>query len=224
MKRWSGRTLAAAFAAFCFAAGPARADLMPSFSYSWDQSPTTIAADGTSSGSISLSVGNGHGVAPTSLVAANLSVITSAAAPTVDTYTNKAYQLTLTLTDTASGQTGAFVFKGLLSGSANTTSSNFTNKFVGLTTVTDHIGNFDYLVHILPPVVPPIAGGVTQGGISATVSASPFDSGGNGHQGGQGGGGTLSSSPEPGTLLMACLGVPAVIGWRRLRTASRRCD
>src|SRR5262245_55969040 len=126
MLRWSGRTLAAASALFWFAASPVRADLIP-FSYSWDQTPTTIAADGTSSGSISISVGSGTGTAPTSIVAANLSVITSAISPALDTYTNKAYQLTLSLTDTKSGQSGQFIFKGLLNGSASTTSSNFHN-------------------------------------------------------------------------------------------------
>src|SRR5262249_35075371 len=95
MKRWSGRTLAAASALVWLAASPVRADQMPSFSYSWDQTPTTIAADGSGTGSISVSVGSGTATAPSTIVAANLSVISSAISPTLDTYTNKAYQLTL---------------------------------------------------------------------------------------------------------------------------------
>lgn len=209
MKRWSGRMLAAASALFLLAASPVRADLLPSFSYSWDQSPTTIAADGNGTGSISISVGSGTATAPSSIVAANLSVITSALAPTLDTYTNKAYQLTLTLTDTASGQTGTFVFNGVLNGSANTTSSNFTNSYVSATTVTDHIGAYNYTVQILPPVLPPIANGTTQGGISAQVTASPYSS-------------PLQNTPEPGTLLLAGLGLPLVIGRRRLLAAAAR--
>ena len=211
MLRWSGRTLAAASALFWFAASPVRADQIPSFSYSWDQTPTTIAADGTSSGSISISVGSGTGTAPTSIVAANLSVITSAISPALDTYTNKAYQLTLGLKDTASGQSGQFVFKGLLNGSANTTSSNFHNSYISATTVTEHIGSWDYTVHILDPVVPPITGGITQGGISAQVTAQLDKGPGSGFQ----------STPEPTALLLAGPGFLLAAGYRRIRGARR---
>jgi hypothetical protein len=209
MMRWSGRTLAAASAVLWLAASPVRADLMPSFSYSWDQSPTTIAADGSATGSISISVGSGTGTAPTTIVAANLSVISSAIAPSLDTYTNKAYQLTLSLTDSTSGQTGKFVFNGILNGSANTTSSNFTNSYVGATSLTDHIGQYDYTVQILSPVLPSITGGTTQGGISAQVTAVPDD--------GSGVGKGVSTSPEPSALLLAGPGVLLVAGWRRVR-------
>ncbi len=224
MKRWSGRTLAAAAAVLGFAASPVHADLLPSFSYTWDQSPTTLVSDGTGTGSISISVGSGTATAPTSIVAANLSVITSAKAPALDTYTNKAYQLTLALTDTASNQTGQFVFNGVLNGSANTTSSNFTNKYTGPTTLTEHLGNWDYSVHILDLVVPPISGGTTQGGISADVTASPFASGGTG--GGTGGGTqtTTQATPEPSALLLAALGLPLAAGVRRLGGAASRRD
>jgi len=211
MKRWTGRTLAAASAMFWLTAGPVRADLMPSFSYSWDQAPATIAADGTGSGSISISVGSGTATAPSTIVAANLSVISSALAPNSDTYTNKAYQLTLSLTDTATGQTGTYVFNGALTGSANTTSSNFTNTYIGATTLTDHIGNYNYTVQILPPVVPPITGGVTEGGISAQVTAAAYSTGV-----------TVSDTPEPTTLILAGIGIPLAIGWRRLRATGKQ--
>jgi hypothetical protein len=211
MMRWSGRTFAAASAVFWLAAGPIRADLMPSFSYSWDQSPTTIAADGSATGSISISVGSGTATAPTTIVAANLSVISSAIAPSLDTYTNKAYQLTLSLTDSASNQSGQFVFNGVLNGSANTTSSNFTNKYVGPTAVMDHIGQYDYTVTILNPVLPSITGGTTQGGISAQVTA-VLDTGvGKG----------VSDSPEPSALFLAGPGMLLAVGWRRARRVWR---
>ncbi len=217
MKRWSGRTLAAAPALFLLAASPVRADLMPSFSYAWDQTgPTTIAADGTGTGSISISVGSGTATAPSTIVAANLSVITSTLAPAMDTYTNKAYQLTLNLTDTASTSVGHFVFNGVFNGSANTTSSNFTNHYTGQTTITEHIGNWNYHVQILDPVVPPITGGTTQGGISAKVTADPFGSGGNTGPVQQ-----PSVAPEPSALVLAGLGLPLLAGWCRLRTAVR---
>jgi PEP-CTERM motif len=210
MKRWTGRMSAAASALFLLTAGPVRADLMPSFSYSWDQSPATIPSDGSGTGSISISVGSGTAVAPSTIVAANLAVISSALAPNMDTYTNKAYQLTLTLTDTASGQTGTFVFNGALTGTANTTSSNFTNVYIGPTTVTDHIGAYNYMVQILPPVVPPITGGITQGGISAQVTAAAYV-----------GGAPVSQTPEPSALILAGLGLPIAAGWRRLRAKAR---
>jgi hypothetical protein len=197
---------------FLLTAGPVRADLMPSFSYSWDQSPATIAADGSGTGSISLSVGSGTATAPSTIVAANLSVISSALSPSMDTYTNKAYKLTLTLTDSTSGQTGTFVFNGALTGTASTTSSNFTNAYVGPTKVTEHLGDFNYTVQILPPVVPPITGGVTQGGISAQVTAAEFS------------GGPVSNSPEPSTLLLAGLSLPIAAGWRRLRVRREHAE
>jgi hypothetical protein len=210
MKRWSGRTLAAASALFWLAASPVRADLMPSFSYSWDQTPATLAADSGGTGSISLSVGSGTATAPSTIVAANLSVISSALAPTMDTYTNKAYQLTLTLTDAASGKAGNFVFNGVLNGTANTTSSNFTNEYVGLTKITDHIGAYNYTVQILAPVVPPITGGITEGGISAQVTVAPAS------------GPVTQSTPEPSSLILAGLGLPLLAGRRRLRAVAGR--
>jgi hypothetical protein len=214
MKRWSGRTLAAASALFWLTASPVRADLVPSFTYAWDQTgPTTIAADGSGTGSISLSVGSGSATAPSAIVAANLSVITSTIAPALDTYTNKSYQLTLSLTDSKSGQLGRFVFNGILNGSANTTSSNFTNQYVSATTVTEHIGAWDYTVKILTPVVPPISGGTTQGGISAQVTAVADTGGGGVHP---------QDTPEPTALVLAGLGLPVAFGWRRLRAAAAR--
>jgi hypothetical protein len=187
--------------------------LVPSFSYTWDQTgATSIPADGTGTGSISISVGSGSATAPTTIVAANLSVISSAIAPIVDSYTNKAYQLTLHLTDTASDQTGNFVFNGLLSGTANTTSSNFTNKYSTPTHLTEHIGAFLYHVAIGDPVLPPITGGSTVGGISALVTADPFTTAGGG---GGNVGGNVQETPEPSTILLTAFALPVVAGWRR---------
>lgn len=208
MNRWLGRLFAAASALFWLAVSPAQADLInpPSFAYTWDQSPTTLAADGTGTGSISLSVGSGTAVAPSAIVAANLSVITSTLAQGLDTFTNKAYKLTLALTDSASGAAGQLVFNGILNGTANTTSSNFTNHYVGSTLQSIHLGNYNYHVQILDPVLPPITGGTTQGGISAQVT---FDVAGE----------PVQQVPEPSALLLASLGLPlaAAAGWWRLR-------
>jgi hypothetical protein len=103
-----------------------------------------------------------------------------------------------------------------LSGMANTTSSNFSNRYVGPTSLTDHIGNFNYTVNLLPPVVPPITGGTTQGGISAQVTVAAFTGGG------QGGGVVTASAPEPSALLLAALGLPVAACWRRVRAGLRR--
>jgi hypothetical protein len=214
MKRWLGRLGAAAFALLVLGSGRATAD--PSYSYSWDQSPTTIAADGTGTGSISLSVGKlTTGVGNSTIVAANLSAVTSTVAPAVDTFTNKAYSLTLTLTDAASSQVGTFVFHGLLNGTINTTSSNLTNAWTGASTLTEKLGNFNYTVSLGNFVPPPIVNGALQGAISAQLTASPASSGGGGNPP------PPQQAPEPTSLLLAGLGVgPALLaGLRRRRAA-----
>jgi hypothetical protein len=71
--------------------------------------------------------------------------------------------------------------------------------------VTDHIGNFDYTVHILPAVVPPITDGTTQGGISAQVTAVPDTGVGKG----------VSTTPEPSALFLAGPGLLLAAGYRR---------
>src|SRR5262245_38121578 len=159
MKRWPGFLLASSLALPLLGAGLARADQLPSYSYTWDQTPTSIAADGTGTGSISVSVGTGTAAGPSTIVAANLSGISSAIAPAADTYTNKAYTLTLSLTDTASGKATSMVFHGVLNGTMSTTAANLKNSWVGASSLSAALGSWLYTVHVLDPVLPEPTGG-----------------------------------------------------------------
>jgi hypothetical protein len=217
-------SLGAALAALLLGGAAARADQLPSYSYSWDQTPTSIASDGAGTGSISVSVGSGTAAGTSTIVAANLSAISSQAAPAADTYTNKAYTLTLSLTDTASGQSASMVFHGVLNGTMNTTAANLKNSWAGASTLNAALGGWNYSVHVLDPVLPEPAGGILQGTISALVKVTPahaVDGSGGGGTGGNGGGpdGPASSanSPEPSALVLAGLALPLAAACRRRR-------
>src|SRR5271155_898684 len=107
MKR-STLLFASAVAMLISLGGSVRADLI-AWTYSWQRDPVAIAADGDGTGGVSLTneaipkdaAGNSD------IVATNLKVFSSASANTPDLLvTNGAYTLSLTLTDTASGQSG----------------------------------------------------------------------------------------------------------------------
>jgi len=120
------------------------------------------------------------------------------------------YQLNLALRDQASGASGNLTFNGYFSGDLNLSpaGNTLTNNFVGPTTQTLQLGSNLYTVTIGPVVLPQVAMGApgwsTDGSISASISVQP----------------ATSATPEPSSLLLACLGLPPLGLARWLRRKS----
>ncbi len=175
------------------AAAAGRADPIQ-WSYSWSNSPTTIAADSPGTGSITLTNEATRSVAGDSdIVATNIQVQSTAPITAPDVFTNKTYALTLTLTDTASSSSNNLVFVGHLDGTATAGSANITNTFTGNTTQQLVLGNNLYTVTINSYTPPGPPGEVQSGSIGAhaTVTVQNVN---------------ILTLPEPGALVLAGLG------------------
>jgi hypothetical protein len=179
------------------AVGPAgRADPI-TWSYSWSNSPTNIAADAPG-GYLTLSneapqtaTGNSD------IVATNIQGHSSAPTTKPDTFTAKPYTLTLTLTDQASGASGSLDFTGALSGVLSASSAHVTNTFTGPTTQTLVLGDNRYTVTIGTYTAPGPPGSANPGSIGATAVVSIFQ------------------LPEPAAVALAALGGLLTLARRR---------
>src|SRR5579884_3673851 len=125
------------------------------------------------------------------------------------------YWLSLHLRDQASGNSGTLTFRGYFGGSLSlqdpSMAFSLTNTFTGPTTQTLQLGHNLYTVTLGPVVLPQYFNApddgpdLSMGSISATISAQPL----------------TNSTPEPSSLLLACLGLPSLglAGWFRRRRA-----
>ncbi len=126
------------------------------------------------------------------------------------------YRLGLLLRDQASGASATLTFRGYFSGylplADPSVPYSLTNTFVGPTTQTLHLGHNLYTVSLGPVVLPryfnsPDDGpDLSMGSISASISAKPL----------------TNSTPEPSSLLLACLGLPSLglTVWRRRKVVA----
>jgi hypothetical protein len=116
------------------------------------------------------------------------------------------------LRDDASGASGSLTFRGNLSGSINLLqgvgNAGITNTTLGPTTQSLTLGGNLYTVTIgsfVPPGIPNDPNGVAgpTGSISASIAVQP----------------ATNSTPEPSSLVLACLGLPSLglAGWFRRR-------
>src|SRR5262245_38070307 len=120
----------------------ARADMV-SWSYDWGSSTIAVPA-GT--GGISLATPTGNAIGTSDIVAANLTTFSSAPAGSADTFANSAYNLSVKLTDAASGQSGLLSFGGMFTGSLTPTSANITNAYDSPTAKSIQLGGNTYTV------------------------------------------------------------------------------
>jgi hypothetical protein len=200
---------AAALVLLLLGAPGARADWIP-WTYSWSNSPQSILADNPAGGG-SITLTNEptlNAVGNTDIVATNIRTVSTAPQSAPDTFTNKAYTLSLTLTDSTSGQSGTAIFNGVFNGTVTATSSNITNTFVGPTTATLDLGNNEYVIDLTAFTPPGPTGSLNAGAIGAhaTVTVETIH--------------PVADSPEPSTLLLASLAVP--LAFLRLRRRGTR--
>jgi hypothetical protein len=184
--------------------GVAHADPVP-WSYQWTPSTLSLTSDGPGLSKLLLSnEPTGTAAGNSDIVATNLQVLSTADPNHPDTFTHKAYSLTLTIADNASKATGNLVFTGEFNGTASAGSAHIENTFTGSTTMTLALGNNTYIVTIGPYTPPGPPGSTKFGAISATVVVKS---------------GSSSTTPEPSSMVLAGLGLSlvGVVGWRKRR-------
>jgi len=158
-------TLWAAFL-LCLVVPVARAE--PDWSYNWT---TTTPLVGTNGAGVSILPASGSGSAISDIVAANLSVLSSAPAATPDSV-NGGWNLTLHLTDNASGNSGTLPFSGQFKGTVSASSSNVDNTFNQPTVQSLSLGAHDYTVTIGLYTPPGLTGTTLKGAIGANLALS----------------------------------------------------
>ncbi len=206
MRSLPGRLGLAVLALVLGAARTARADLVH-WTYSWTPGASTITADNVpGGGNVSLSPeGLVHATGSSDVVATNLHLASGASIDAPDTFSTKAYSLTLTITDTDTKATGSLTFTGLLGGSFSAQGAHVTNSFTGLLTQPLNLGGDMFQVTIGPytPPGPPTTDKL--GSIGAVVTATQ--------------GCHTAHTPEPATLVLAGFGLTLLGGtwWVRRR-------
>lgn len=161
------------------------------------------------SGGIGLNPGNTtNGTNSESVVAVNMGEATLPGITSTFGGPSANYSLSLTLHDLTSGASGSLTFGGNFNGDVWPGGyGNLKNTFIGPTTQTLNLGRNLYTVTIGPFVNPwfPEGNGtsVDGGTISASISVQP----------------SVSSAPEPSSLVLACLGLPplGLTRWLRRR-------
>src|SRR5262249_21431147 len=159
----------AALALLLLAGNRGRADFIQ-WSYNWNINPISVLSD-SGNGSVSFTNQPAQTASGNSdTVATNLKANSLAAPGAPDTLNNTgAYSLTLSLTDSTSGQTGTLTFSGKLSGSFSKDSANITNQFNTPTVQTLFLGNNSYTVSIGPYSPPGPPDSTNLGSIAAHV-------------------------------------------------------
>jgi hypothetical protein len=210
----------ASFALLFFAGTALRADMvspppeLAPWTYSVSRDPTLlpggiVASDAPGTGGVNFTAEQTKSASGNSdVVLSNLRVFSAATADKPETLiTGGNWALTLTLTDSTSGQTGNVTFAGKLSGKFSAEDSNVTTSFTSAITQFLTLGNFLYTVTIGPysPPGPPSASNA--GSIAAHVDLTPA-------------GIDVQKVPEPSSVVLSCLGVSFLAAsWRKRRPA-----
>jgi hypothetical protein len=207
MNKMFGHFFSAVLATVAFAVGHAKADFV-AWTYNWGRSPVAVQADGTGTGGLSLTdEGTLHAVGSSDIVATNIRSFSSALRTAPDTFTNKAYTLSLFLKDDASGKSTTLTFGGVFNGTLSAVSANITTTFKGLVSQTVKLGDHTYTVTLnaYAPPGPPTASNA--GSITGHVAVDEFTPGGSGSH----------SAPEPSSLLLAGTGLSflGAAGWKK---------
>jgi hypothetical protein len=184
-------------------AARARADQIL-WNYNWSRSPSAVLADAPGTGYITLTDEQlKSAIGDSDIVATNLRTYSTALPGAPDTFTAKAYTLSLFLQDHDSGLSGTLTFTGQFDGTLSALSSNIKNTFTGQTTQTLVLGTNRYTARIGSYAPPGPTNSTNAGSISAhaTVTVDPI----------------IQDVPEPSTLLLACLAAPfaGAALWRR---------
>jgi hypothetical protein len=220
MQRSLATLLAAAVAAVFATAGGVRAEDFP-WSYSGTGTNIFNNNNGDASSAIHFVGTSGGATGDSGIIIYNLSTESTATLAAPDNFKKVHYDLQLTLGDTKSlgkpTTSGTLKFQGEFSAQKVSKDSFLSpiNTWLSPTSQSIILGSADtgfrkYTVDILS-FTPPGKPGSGLGSIYAEVRIAPSgNSGGSGDDGNGGGGGTPPAAPEPGTLVLAGLGLPAI--------------
>jgi hypothetical protein len=215
MRRVKTGLIATASAVLLFWGAEVRADKVD-WSYNFTPSSTEIMSD---SGQSKLILSNeplgGAATQPnssTDLVATNIKTQSSVDPSTLDTFTNKAFTLTISLTDETTKQSGSLTFSGLFNGTLNSGAAKIVATITGNLVQSIVLGSNTYTVSMGQPnqfAAPSPPTSTNLGSISANVGVDVSGS-------------PPPSSPEPTSLLLAGLGLTAGAGaWLKNRRRRR---
>jgi hypothetical protein len=186
----------------------ARADLLQ-WGYNWEPSTMKVSADAGGSGYLSLTDEPANSATGSSnTVVTNIHSFSTASSTAPDTFKNAAITYTLQLEDNTSKTTGSVSFSGYYSGTITANSSNIQLTITSPTTESVTLGGNTYSVALGTYTPPGPPGASNAGSLNAFVTVTAGS-----------GGGTISSVPEPGSLMLAGLALPFVslAGWRKRR-------
>jgi hypothetical protein len=240
MKRLSTCLFGVSLGLMLLAGTPAWAGLISpgevDWSYTWVPDQRSISADAPGTGAVTLTTEGTTSPTPPSrtgtsdIIATNMTVTSSAPQSSPDRLSQGNYGFTLNLTDLASGQSTPLRFTGYFSGNFSASATNLTNHPTSDTTESVTLGGHTYTVTFGPVNFPDPGSvgsigalvdvnggiGVTGGGTGGTGGGSSGGTGG-GTGGGNGGGDGGGNTPEPSTLLLACLGMSSLglASWRK---------
>ena len=217
MKRFLSAT-AAALALLLMTGMGVRANPLPpalSWTYNFTPGTSSLAADAGTGGNVSFTNENNNtAVGNSTIVGTNLRVASTATAgsPDMISGSNGGYSLTLALaaTDDTGLHTASLTFHGQITGTFSHDSSNLANVFGADALQTASIGAYTFTVALNSFTPPGPPGQSNAGSIAAFVTITPglaVTGGGN--------------APEPGTMVLAGLGLSAFGGaaWRKRRQA-----
>ncbi len=231
MKCWSGRMLATLLV-LLGVGGAAHADQIP-WTYSWSRNPISVAADNSGTGGVSLTlvpmVGTNMVGDSAGITAVTLSTFSSAPTGTVDTFTNAQFSLGIHLTDVNSGDSGDLSFTGMFNGTLSPTVSQITTTFQDATSKSITLGQNKYTVAFASDKAPGLPDATSFGdivyGVSITGASTTTGNPGTGDTGNNNpgnGGGSVQDVPEPSTMLILGIALPAGLAWWRTRGTRRR--
>lgn len=200
-----------AFASLLLANSSARAGLI-SWGYNWEPNTTKLTANAGGSGYLSLTDEPSHSATGASnTVVTDIRSVSNASIASPDTFNHANVSYTLDLTDSASNKSGALTFSGYFSGTITANNSNVQFILTSPTTQTLSLGGNTYSVSIGTFTPPGPSGAVNAGALNAFVTMTA----------GSGGTGTISSVPEPPTLVLVGLALQW-IGLYRWRSRRKR--
>jgi hypothetical protein len=176
--------------------------------YNWNAFPSSVVA-GT--GWVSLSNEPGHtATGNSSTVATALKVFSTASSTSPNQFgpSQGHYALQITLTDTASGNSGSLLFFGQLQGTFSQSTANISSTFSGPTTQSIGLGANYYTVSLTSYAAPGPPQQGNLGSIGAFVQVQPLRN---------------KLAPEPSSIALASLGIGfAGLGAFRRRRRTKR--
>ena len=218
MKRFLTATAAALALLLMTGMGVHANPLPPALSWTYNFAPgaSSLASDAGTGGNISFTnEPTNTAVGNSTIVGTNLRVASTATAGSPDSLSgshgNYSLSLALATTDDTGLHQATLTFHGQLAGTFSHDSSNLGNIFGADATQTVALGAYTFTVALNSFTPPGPPGQTNAGSIAATVSitpgSNPIPQGGN--------------APEPGTMVLAGLGLSAFGGaaWRKRRQA-----